>query len=324
MGNKLWMTGALVAALGVMPAAAQWRQVGSSGTAGTQNPRANGPVMNGPSNGPGNGPGYSSDMDGDGRNDVGVARVSVADGDVEVLRESGDRMQARGGMPLMSHDTISTARASRAEVQLGPGNLVRLNEDTRLRVLDIGNRFYRVEVLTGDVSITQFKGMNADITVIAGNANVRPLKAGIYRVVVRENIQTDLTVRKGEAELASGRDSEVIKSGKRATVRGDRQSAELRVQGAGDKDGFDRWNERRDDVLEPNTGGRGAYYGGVGYGYPWGWGGWGGYGYPFWGSGFYGGYGYGFGPTVIVGGRIGGGGFHGGGRGGGGRGGGRR
>jgi hypothetical protein len=227
-------------------------------------------------------------------------------------------MQARGGMPLAADDVISTSRSSRAEVQLGPGNLVRLNEESRVRVLDVGNRYFRVEVLNGTVSVTQMKGSEADIDVMVANTTVRPLKAGVYRVTVREGVETDLTVRKGEAEIVSGRGNQKVKSGERASVRGDRQTAELRMSSAEPKDAFDRWNERRDDVLEPryrNGGGRGMIYGGYGgYG---GYGPYGGFGYPFWGGGWgypYGGF-YG-GSTVIIGGGFGGRGGWGGGRGG--------
>lgn len=241
----------------------------------------------------------------DNRGDAGVARVSVADGDVEVLRgDTRDRLPARGGMPMVGNDSISTGRSSRAEVQLGPGNLVRLNEETRMRIVDVGNRYFRIEVLSGTVNLSQLKGGEADVDVMAPNTTVRPIKTGVYRISVREGGQTDLTVRKGEAEIVSGRGGERVKSGHRASVRGERQNPELRVSDAEPKDSFDRWNERRDDVLEPHyRGGGGLLYGGYGGGY-------GGYGYPFWGPN-YGGYGGFYRPTVVIGGVFGrGGGGH--------------
>ncbi len=61
------------------------------------------------------------------------------------------------------------------------------------------------------------------------NTTVRPLKPGVYRIAVRDGGQTDLTVRKGEAEIVSSRGGEKVKSGQRATVRDERQSAEFRV-----------------------------------------------------------------------------------------------
>lgn len=286
-----------VAVLGVTPAKAQWR------------PTTNTPNQNQNQNPD---PQRDAGQNQDSRRNTGGARISVADGEVEVQRESGDRIQGRSGMPMMSQDAISTGRSSRAEVQLGPGNLVRLNEETRLRVVDVGNRYYRIEVLSGTVNVSQLRGGEADVDVMAPNTTVRPLKRGVYRITVREGIQTDLTVRKGEAEIVSSRGGEKVKSGNRASVRGDRQSAELRVNDAEPKDAFDRWNERRDDVLEPNYGGGGLLYaGGFGPGFydPF----WGpGLGLGFGGFGPYGGFGYGgfgglgyrgigFGPTVVIG-----------------------
>ena len=275
MRNKSFLAAALTAALGIASAqtSGQWRTA-PNGTSGTSQQN----------NQPPNGPGDSDD-----HRDAGVARVSVADGDVELVRgDSRDRLPARGGMALAGNDSISTGRSSRAEVQLGPGNLVRLSEESQLRIVDVGNRYFRVEVLRGTVNVSQLRGGEADIDVMAPNTTVRPLKTGVYRITVRDGGQTDLTVRKGEAEIVSSRGGEKVKSGRRASVRGDRQNPELLVSNAEHKDSFDRWNERRDDVLEPNfRGGGGSLYGGYG----------GGYGYPFWGPGLgfgYQGFGYGY------------------------------
>lgn len=300
MRKQLFLAAALTAALGVAsaPSAGQsngpWRTTpnGASSDARNQDDGQQGPPnrqQSGDMRGPGdNGPS-------DSRSDAGVARVSVADGEVDVLRgDTRDHVQARGGMPLTGNDTISTGRSSRAEVQLGPGNLVRLSEETRLRIVDVGNRYFRVEVLSGTVNLSQLRGGEADVDMMAPNTTVRPRKTGVYRVTVRDGGQTDLTVRKGEAEIVSGRGGEKVKSGQRASVRGDRQNPELRVSAADPKDSFDRWNERRDDVLEPHYRG-GSLYGGFGGGY----GGYGGYGYPFWGPGY--GYGGFYQPTVVIG-----------------------
>ena len=298
MQRQTVLVAALAVALGMIPATAQTPGPWRTTTGDTQS-------AGGPANGQPADRDYPEARAGRqaGTQDVGVARMSVADGDVQVLRgDTGDRMQARGGMPLTANDTIVTGRSSRAEVQLGPGNLIRLSEEARVKIVDVGNRYFRVEVLSGGVNVSQLKGGEADVDVMTPNTTVRPLKPGVYRIAVREGGQTDLTVRKGEAEIVSSRGGEKVKSGQRATVRGDRQSAEYRVSSAEPKDSFDRWIERRDDVLEPRYRNNGMLLGG-GYGYPYG--GYGGFGYPFWGPGFYRG-GYGFGSTVIIGGGRGG------------------
>ncbi len=313
MRKQSFLAAALTAALGVASAqsSGQWRTAPDGTPSQQNNQTQNGPrdsrIDSRADDQDPNGPDNRGDNRRDNRGDAGTARVSVADGDVEILRgDTRDHLPARGGMPLVGNDSISTGRSSRAEVQLGPGNLVRLNEDTRVRIVDVGNRYFRMEVLTGTINVSQLKGGEADIDVMAPNTTVRPLKAGVYRVTVREGGQTDLTVRKGEAEIVSNRGGERVKSGHRASVRGERQNPELRVSDAEPKDSFDRWNERRDDVLEPHyRGGGGLLYGGYG-----GYGG-GGYGYPFWGPGY--GYGYGrfYRPTVVIGGGFGrGGGGH--------------
>lgn len=309
MRKKSFLAAALTAALGVASAqpSGQWRTAPNDAPSQQNNQTQNGPRDRLDDQDP-NGPDNRGDSRRDNRGDAGTARVSVADGDVEILRgDTHDRLPARGGIPLVGNDSISTGRSSRAEVQLGPGNLVRLNEDTRVRIVDVGNLYFRLEVLTGTVNVSQLKGGEADIDVMAPNTTVRPLKTGVYRISVREGGQTDLTVRKGEAEIVSNRGGERVKSGHRASVRGERQNPELRISDAEPKDSFDRWNGRRDDVLERHyRGGGGLLYGGYGGGY-------GGYGYPFWGPGL-GYYGYGgfYRPTVIIGGGFG--------RGGGGRG----
>ena len=288
MRKKSFLAVALTAALGVASAqsSGQWRTA-PNGAPSQQNQPQNSPNDNRPDNRidsraddtDRNGPDNRDDNRRDNRGDAGVARISVADGDVEVVRgDTHDRLRARGGMPIVGNDSISTGRSSRAEVQLGPGNLVRLNEETRLRIVDVGNRYFRIEVLSGTVNLSQLRGGEADVDVMTPNTTVRPLKTGVYRISVREGGQTDLTVRKGEAEIVSNRGGQRVKSGHRASVRGERQNPELRVSDAEPKDSFDRWNERRDDVLEPHYRGGGLLYGGYGGGY-------GGYGYPFWGPG---------------------------------------
>ena len=187
MQRQKVLVAALAAALAVMPASAQWRTT----TGGAQGPNgaANGPAVD-----------QGPDRPGDRQGDAGVARMSVADGDVQLLRgETGDRMQARGGMPLMGNDSVITGRSSRAEVQLGPGNLIRLSEDTRVRIVDVGNRYFRVEVLNGEINISQLKGGEADIDVMTANTTVRP------RLTFVSVVLTASSVAGSRAEVGSSR-----------------------------------------------------------------------------------------------------------------------
>ncbi len=231
---------------------------------------------------------------------LGVARVGLADGDVAILRaDNGDQVQALGGMPMVAGDSISTGRNSRAEVELGRANFVRLAPESKLRIEDLGNRSYRVEVVSGTVMYTELRGGEADANIITPQVTVRPAKRGEYRVEVLSVGQSTVAVRKGEAEVLTTHGNEVLKKGRQMVVRGD----DVQVAKLGDKDSFAKWNERRDDLLDGQTYAWSPYFYGSGYPY-WAWGGWGGWGY----YPYYRPYSpFGFGGGVVIGG---GGGHH--------------
>jgi hypothetical protein len=207
---------------------------------------------------------------------------------------------------------IVTGRRSRAEIQFDRGNFARLGGDSEVRILDLGNLAYRVEVVRGLAGLSQLDHFDADFDVETEQATVRVIKPAVFTVQVREG-QTDVTVRDGQVDVVTDRRTERVKKGL-ITIRGDGRDAEVRTAKAESKSDFDEWAKRRDKILDD-----GSYRGyrpslGLGLGYGYGWGGYGGWGYPYFPY-------YGFGPglrTVVVS-RPGG--SFGGGRGGGGRGG---
>jgi hypothetical protein len=208
---------------------------------------------------------------------LGVARLSLADGDVTVQRGgAGDRMEASSGRPLVAEDVIATGPASRAEIQLGAANFARLEQSSALRILDLGNRSFRFEVVRGSATYSQLNRGEADVAIEARQLSLRPLKNGVYRVTLHEGAQVDVVVRKGKAELFTPRGVETLKKGRRAAIRLDEQAAEIRIVKADRKDVFDEWNQRRDRLLRTERSYRAwggpwfPYWGiGVGFGHYW-------------------------------------------------------
>ena len=203
---------------------------------------------------------------------VGVAYVSVADGEVTKLSLHGDVTALRAGDELVSGDTVETGRASRAEVQLDQGNFLRLNAATKLRVVQLGNRRFQFDLEAGHVSLSQAGGATADVEIQAGGLMVIPLKRGSYRVELEPSGRAVVTVRKGEADVGTAGGFRTVKKGKTLTVYGDQDTERVRLVGAPSKDGFDEWNQRRDQVLDQNRGRRSRYWpsfisGHYGYGY---------------------------------------------------------
>jgi len=209
---------------------------------------------------------------------LGVARVGLADGDVTVQRGGqGDRMQAMGGRPLVAEDVLATGPGSRAELQFDLANYARLGPASAIRILSLGNRSYRFEVLRGTATYSQLRGGEADVAMDAKQISVRPLKLGVYRLVVHDSGQIDVTARKGKAELFSPDGIQILNKGKRMIVRGQGPDTQFQVAKAEPKDGLDKWNERRDKLLRREP--RYSWLPNLGFGFGYGW------GYPYWGLG---------------------------------------
>jgi ferric-dicitrate binding protein FerR (iron transport regulator) len=185
---------------------------------------------------------------------------------------------------LVLGDRFATGARSRAEIQFEGGNFARLAADTEVRIGELGNKRFEIEVLSGLVSFSQFDGFEADVDVETSLATVRPIKPAVFVVEHHGGGQTDVTVRDGAVEVFTDEEIEKVKGGL-LSVRG--APAALRTANAEPKSGFDDWAQRRDKLLEregrsawqrwtPNYLGLGFGYGG--WGYPWGWG-YGGYGF---------------------------------------------
>jgi hypothetical protein len=180
---------------------------------------------------------------------LGVARVSLTNGDVTTRRgESGDWIEARVNTPLVEGDTIATGPGSRAEVQLDYSNLIRLNENTEVTMASLANRSFKVQLGRGILMYSELKGGEADVDIETPHVAVRPRKNGRYRIEVLGG-ETAVTVRRGEAEIASSKGVETLKSGRTMLIRGEGDDTAFRVVDSDPRDEWDDWNERRDNVL---------------------------------------------------------------------------
>ncbi|MEZ5352367.1 MAG: FecR domain-containing protein [Bryobacteraceae bacterium] len=236
----------------------------------------------------------------DRRTSIGVARVTAITGDVSKRHGEGNELsRADAGTPLVSGDWVRTGVASRAELRLDNSNFVRMGPDSEVRLLQLGERSFQIDVIRGSASYTMLKHGEADVDLRTPNGNIVPQKDGVYRVEVPEPTRSRLVVRKGEAEVLTPAGSAIVKKGKTVSLEDTDKSVRQQVASAPSKDGFDQWNERRNKIVEQARGpvySRGWYPSRIHLGLGWGWGpywgpwGWGGYG---WGRGYgWGGFGY--------------------------------
>lgn len=194
------------------------------------------------------GQGADQDEDGPGR---GVARISLMNGEVSVKRgDTGDLVAAAINAPLMVSDRILTAAGARAELQFDSANLLRMAGNSEVRLSELEWQRYMIQIAGGTVMFRVLRNSEAQVELNTPSVALRPMKKGEYRITVREDGSTEITVRSGELEVFTPRGSERLKSGRTMLARGASDNPEFQVVNAPERDEFDRWNQDRDRYFE--------------------------------------------------------------------------
>ena len=187
------------------------------------------------------------------RTDLGVARVSVVKGDVATRRgDSGDWIATAVNSPIVEGDSVRTVGASRAEVQLSPGNFVRIVGDSEAQFVELGEKVFRVRVIHGTALYSELPDSPADIDVETPFAAVRPQEKGRYRVQVGAD-STVIEVREGRTEIAMEHSASSLTAGQAMTLWQGSSGVEFEVGRASNRDGLDRWAANRDRELRRSS-----------------------------------------------------------------------
>jgi hypothetical protein len=187
----------------------------------------------------------------EGEQDHGVARLSLANGDVSVLHgDTGEWVAAVANAPLVDADHVSTAPGAVAELQFDSSNFIRIGSDSEVRLAGMESRHYQVQVSRGTVTVRLMRQSDVAGEVDTPSVSVRPMQPGIYRITVNPDGQAVLTVRSGEAEVASPKGSEHLTAGQTMLVRGSPSDPEFQVVHEIARDEWDGWNQQRDQALE--------------------------------------------------------------------------
>ncbi len=187
-----------------------------------------------------------------------IGRLSDIAGQVYLSNAATQSSWAEVGMnyPVTSADDLWVGREGRAEIDFGDGYL-RLAEDTNVHINRLDDRQVDVYLASGRI-ILSLRNMDAGelVEVFTGNARVRMLRRGVYRLDVNEDrTVTVLVVREGEAALERTGESNLVRRGETATVSGDGYSSlDLRIGVY--TDAFDGWSEARDRRLDNAVGAR--------------------------------------------------------------------
>jgi hypothetical protein len=181
----------------------------------------------------------------------GVARISLADGNVTVTRGNSDEpIDSTLNAPLVATDRIATGDGARAEIQFDFANLIRLAPNTEVRMGDLQYHSYLIQIVHGTVMFRTLRDSDARVGLSTPNVTVEPLRQGAYRVTVRADGTSEITVRAGEANITAPNGSERLQVGQTMQARGSASDPEFMTVGAIAFDEWDRFNTDRDHFFE--------------------------------------------------------------------------
>ena len=190
----------------------------------------------------------------EGEQNHGVARLSIANGNVSVLHgDTGEWVAAVANAPLVGADHVLTVPGAVAEIQFDSSSFLRVGSDSEVRLASLENRRYQVQVSRGTVTVRLLRQSGAGVEADTPSVSVRPMQPGAYRITVNPDGQSELTVRLGEAEVGSPKGSEHLSAGQTMLVRGAASDPEFQVVHEIAQDDWDRWNQERDQALEQHA-----------------------------------------------------------------------
>ena len=179
------------------------------------------------------------------QNQPGVARVSFISGDVSSQRgDNGQWVAVTVNTPIAVDDRVSTGDRSRAELQLDYADVLRMSDRATAKVANLTRTNIQVQIGQGLVTYNVLKGNEATVEIDTPNATIHPLVEGEYRVLVNSDAQTDVTVRRGVADISTPEGGTHIEQGQMTTVAGT-DNPQYRTVSAPGRDDWDSWNNDR-------------------------------------------------------------------------------
>ncbi|MBN1939922.1 MAG: FecR domain-containing protein, partial [Candidatus Aminicenantes bacterium] len=193
----------------------------------------------------------------DGYYDRSFIRLSYVKGDVYIQRAQDlGYEQGEVNLVVVAGDKLGT-RDGRAEIQLGRGNVLRLDANTQVDVAGLPSRDgdpTKIHLLNGSVYFrVRELDLEKNIQVHTPDASFYILEPGLFRVDVRDNRRSELSVYSGGVEAAGEGGSVLVRAGETVAAQDGRLTGEPTGLLAR-RDDFDSWNETRDGLYARKLG----------------------------------------------------------------------
>ena len=150
-----------------------------------------------------------------------VGRLDFVSGTVSFHPESVDQWApATLNYPLTIGDHVWTDQDGQAEIHVG-STAIRLASTTELSFLNLNDQTIQIRLSTGSLDIRlRHLAPGEEIEVDTPNASLSLLRAGTYRIDVRQSGDTAVTARLGEVEVTAGASVFPLNTGQAADITG--------------------------------------------------------------------------------------------------------
>jgi hypothetical protein len=179
----------------------------------------------------------------------GVARIAAIRGQVTITRaDSNDPVVAVLNAPVLGADYVSTGEGARTELQLDARTAVRLDENTQMRFTSLDPETRELQIAVGTLDLGLFGSTHVP-QIDTPTVSVRPSEGGRYRVTVTQDGQTEITVRRGSAEVISPQGTQEIHPGNTLLALGSAENPTISIVQEVAIDDFDRYAAARNEEI---------------------------------------------------------------------------
>ncbi len=181
----------------------------------------------------------------------------VIEGSATLMQSSGgsgsntDRQPAEVNQPVLAGDRIWVPERSRVEIVLADRNILRLDGGSEVILEQLAaspdgeDPATVIRLQDGNILLTVTTDSLGDQLprVDTPNATIYTQHFGTYRITATDSRFTELTIRRGKAEVVTDRGSQIVKADEVAFVEGER-SADIEVESAASFDALERWADK--------------------------------------------------------------------------------
>jgi hypothetical protein len=185
-------------------------------------------------------------------NDLGLVRLSLIEGDVQVLiQDTTDWTAAAINLPMNERDRLWIPGSGRAELQVQGGVYARAQGNTALDLLTVDRDSIQFYLDQGHLYINNRTGGIDTVQVDTRLTSIRSYDDTIMMMDVSDDGVTEISVLQGTAYAESRAGATRVDAGSTLTIR-EEDSADLSPVSPPDE--WEQWNRERDSRVSASSG----------------------------------------------------------------------